>query len=160
MEVPNADPVGNMPPMDDDMGGGMPMGDEIPPMDDNSMDSEPPMGSEGPDDMGPDMPPMDDNGPEEASEGGNSEIDDIFSQLNTEDQASVIKYAKSMIKDNGEQDTPSAPDMQAESVKKIKKLVTEIVNNILGSDDEDSQRPDNQVRNKRAKSNSPFVTKY
>ena len=145
--------------MDDNMGGSMPMEDEIPPMDNNGPD-EAPMGGEGPDDMGSDMPPMDDNGLDEAPEGGNSEIDGIFSQLNTEDQASVIKYAKSMIKDNGEQDTPPAPDMQAESVKKIKKLVTEIVNNILGSDDEDSQRPDNQVRNKRARNNSPFVTKY
>lgn len=145
--------------MDNDMGG-MPMEDEMPPMNSNGMDSEPLIGSEGPDDMGSDMPPMDNNGSNEAPEGGNSEIDDIFSQLNTEDQASVIKYAKSMIKDNGEQDTPPAPDMQAESVKKIKKLVTEIVNNILGSDNEDSQRSDNQVRNKRARNNSPFVTKY
>jgi hypothetical protein len=159
LEVPNADPVGNIPPMDDGMGD-MPMGNEMPPMNGNGMDSEPPIGSEGPDDMGSDMPPMDDKGSDEAPVEGNSEIDDIFSKLNTEDQASVIKYAKSMVKDNGEQDTPPAPDMQAESVKKIKKLVTEIVNNILGSDDEESQRPDNQVRNKRARNNSPFVTKY
>ena len=149
-----------MPPMDNGIGDEMPMGDDMPPMDGNGMDSEPPMGDEGPDSMDSDMPPMDDKGPDEASVEGNSEIDDIFSKLNTEDQASVIKYAKSMVKDNGEQDTSPAPDMQAESVKKIKKLVTEIVNNILGSDDEESQRPDNQVRNKRARNNSPFVTKY
>lgn len=158
--MPNADPIGNMPPMDNGIGDEMPMGNDIPPMDGNGMDSEPPMGDEGPDSMDSDMPPMDDKGPDEASVEGNSEIDDIFSKLNTEDQASVIKYAKSMVKDNGEQDTSPTPDMQAESVKKIKKLVTEIVNNILGSDDEESQRPDNQVRNKRARNNSPFVTKY
>lgn len=158
--MPNTDPIGYTPPMDNGIGDEMPMGDDIPPMDDNGMDSEPPMGDEGPDSMGSDMPPMDDKGPDEASVEGNSEIDDIFSKLNTEDQASVIKYAKSMVKDNGEQDTSSASDMQAESVKKIKKLVTEIVNNILGSDDKESQRPDNQVRNKRARNNSPFVTKY
>lgn len=146
MDAPMDDPMGGMPPMDgsDDGMGEEPMGGDMPPMD-------------GPENEAPDM----------GAEGGNNEIDDIFNKLSTEDQAAVIKYAKSMAKDDEEEsDEPApnpegdAPDMQAESInKKLRNFVNEIVNNILGDNDE-VERPDNKIRNKKAKTNSPFVTQY
>ena len=142
-----ADPMGGAP---DPMGGDMPMDD-------------PAMGGDmGADPMGGESPDMPEGDGGMAPEGGNSEIDGVFNQLGTEDQASVLKYAKSMLKnsDSGEGMPPAEPDMQAESVKHIKGLVTEIVNDILGSNEEGTDRPDTTIRNKRAVGNSPFVTKY
>lgn len=146
------------------------MGDSMPPME-GGMDSDP-MGTPqipdvGGDDMGnnpmdDNMPPVGDDTPDDGegmpSEGENQEIDDIFSKLSTEDQASVVKYAKSMVKDDA--DEGEMPDMQAESKKHIRNIVTEVINNILGNEDNGGERPDNRIRNKRARSNSPFVTKY
>lgn len=83
----------------DDTMGGAPM----PPMGDE-MGSEP-NGEIGGEDEN--MPPMeDDNEPigndETDSADGNSEIDGIMDGLSTEDQAAVVKYAKSLSDDNDE----------------------------------------------------------
>lgn len=129
------DPMANPAPMDSDV-----MGGDIPPADDG-------------------MGAMPDGGEGIPAEGDNQEIDDIYSQLSTEDQASVLKYAKSMVKDNGSEEG-GMPDMQAETKKHIRSIVTEVVNSILGSEENGGVRPDNRIRNKRAKGNSPFVTKY
>lgn len=150
------------------------MGDTMPPMD-GGMDSDPMGGPQlpdvggdgmGDDPMGGEIPSGDggmddtpDGGEGMTTDGGNQEIDDIFGQLSTEDQASVLKYAKSMVKDNGGNDG-GMPDMQAESKQNIRNIVTEVINNILGNEDNGGERPDNKIRNKRAGSNSPFVTKY
>lgn len=104
---------------------------------------QPPM--EGPEDMGPgldEQPPMDDE--EMPGEGGGSEIDDIFSKLDTEKQAAVIKYAKSQL---------------GESVNNEEALVTEIENEILK--DKKEGKVKEKIKNKKVdKKNSPFVTKY
>ena len=107
------------------------------PMDQPEMD--------GPDSMGPSM----DDGemPEEPAPSKNNEIDDIFSKLDTEKQAAVIKYAKSMV----DGDAVSEPTNEEQ-------VVTEIVNNIL---DDQEQRPeerkDMKIRNKKVTMSSPFV---
>ena len=112
---------------------------------------QPPMG--GPEDMGPgldEQPPMggedpmdDAEMPEGNNAEGNGEIDDIFSQLDTEKQAAVIKYAKSMLGEGVESE----------------KLVTEIENEIL-ADRQDKEKKE-KIRNKSVdKAKNPFVTKF
>ena len=94
------------------------------------------------DGMGPDMeeqPPMDDQVTPDDTVGG-SEIEDIFSQLDTEKQAAVLKYAKSMV-ENVEHGN----------------LVTEIENEILVDREEKQKEKINKDVDKK---NNPFVTKY
>jgi len=107
---------------------------------------QPPM--EGPEDIGPgldEQPPMDDE--EMPGEGGGSEIDDIFSKLDTEKQAAVIKYAKSQL---GESKINESDDY----------LVTEIENEIL-ADRKKNENKKEKIKNPKVnKKNNPFVTKY
>lgn len=107
----------------------------MPPMQPN-MDMQGDMGSDfmgGPMDMPNDM----------NDSAGNSEIDDIFSKLDTEKQAAVIKYAKSMVSDKEDEG-----QMDEE-------LVTEITNEILDERNKEDEE-DKKIRNPRIKT-SPFI---
>lgn len=111
-------------------------------------------GMEGPQDMGTDMGPEEPEMPEpemNAQDGqANSEIDDIFSKLDTEKQAAVIKYAKSMV----DGDAQPEPEMNEEQV------VTEITNNIMGDEDKKPEhKEDQKIRNSKITSSNPFITK-
>ena len=53
------------------------------------------------------------------------------------------------------------PDMPMESKKNIGKLVNEIVNSVLSDfDDDESDREDNIIRNKKVSDANPFKSKY
>lgn len=110
---------------------------------------QPPM--EGLEDMGPDLGegPMggeDQMGDQEIPDnGGGNEIDDIFSQLDTEKQAAVIKYAKSMVGES--------------VIHEDDNLVTEIENEIL-ADRQDKGKKEKIKNNSVNKANNPFVTKF
>ena len=114
-------------------------------------------------------PPM-----EEEPKEDKSEIDGIFNKLDTEKQAAVIKYAKSMVNDTDDEKAQDGdggmpephmedevPDGMTESKKGLNDLVNEIVNNILSdmetSDDED--RRDNKIRNRKISTDNPYVSK-
>ena len=100
-------------------------------------------------DMGSDLMGGQDDMPDDLGDtSSNSEIDDIFSKLDTEKQAAVIKYAKSMV--NNE---PEDKNMDEE-------LVTEITNDILGDmDNKVEDEEDTKVRNKQITSDNPFIHK-
>ena len=115
-----------------------------------------------------DMNPMDDMGQQDggedfADEKPDSEINDIFSKLDTEKQAAVIKYAKSMVSDDEVAgDGNNEPMPMPESRELIDKMVNEIVNNIMSDDDKkkDNERKTGEpVKNKKVTSSNPFVTK-
>lgn len=132
--------IGQMPPSD--------MPEPPIPMDDN----------EAPENDMPE-PPMDDE-----QKGETSEIDRIFDKLDTEKQAAVIKYAKSMVNDSDGNDIPDdndGPGDMTESKEGMDNLVNEIVNNILSDmetgDDED--RRDNIIRNKKITTSNPYISK-
>lgn len=113
-------------------------------------------------------PPMDDT--KEAPEEGNNEIDDIFGKLNTEKQAAVIKYAKSMVDDNEEGDNEETSDeapedgmpddkMKMESKENLGNLVNEIINSILDDDEEEDSREDDKIRNTKVTKDNPYISK-
>lgn len=120
----------------------MNMNEPMPPMTPN-MDMQGDMGSN-----------FDDNGELDAPDNPNgksdSEIDDIFSKLDTEKQAAVIKYAKSMIDDNDEPNNDEVDEA----------LVTEITNNILDDMNQDTEDvEDTKIRNKKVTKDNPFLSK-
>ena len=93
----------------------------------------------------PDTPEMDDNGDGKSD----SEIDSIFSKLDTEKQAAVIKYAKSMV---GGDDADGEPDSEG--------IVNEIANNILdGKREKPEKDEDRRIRNRKVTVSNPFVSK-
>ena len=115
-----------------------------------------------------DMNPMDDMGQQDGGEDfedekPDSEINDIFSKLDTEKQAAVIKYAKSMVSDDEVAgDGNNEPMPMPESRELIDKMVNEIVNNIMSDDDKkkDNERKTGEpVKNKKVTPSNPFVTK-
>ena len=135
------------------------------------MPSAPPMPMDGGDAPEGDMPepPMEEDPKEDKSE-----IDSIFNKLDTEKQAAVIKYAKSMVNDaDDEEDSDGdggmpeppmedeAPGGMIESKKGLNSLVNEIVNNILSDmetgDDED--RRDDKLRNRKISTDNPYISK-
>ena len=139
-DIQQPEGIGQMPPSD--------MPEPQTPMDDN----------EEPEDGMPESP-MD-----EGPKGETSEIERIFDKLDTEKQAAVIKYAKSMVNDsdgNGIPDENEGPGDMTESKEGMDNLVNEIVNNILSDmetgDDED--RRDNIIRNKNITANNPYISK-
>lgn len=83
----------------------------------------------------------------EGDEKANSEIDDIFSKLDTEKQAAVIKYAKSMV------------DGDAVSDDKGDDMVTEITNSIIDDKSVKNEGDGEKIRNKKITSSNPFITK-
>ena len=135
------------------------------------MPSAPPMPMDGGNTPEGDMPepPMEEDPKEDKSE-----IDGIFNKLDTEKQAAVIKYAKSMVNDTDDEEDSDgdggmpeppmedeAPGGMIESKKGLNSLVNEIVNNILSDmetgDDED--RRDDKIRNKKISTDNPYVSK-
>lgn len=82
--------------------------------------------------------------------GDDSEINDIFSKLDIEKQAAVIKYAKSMV---GEQKSYGS-EMPCED-----EIVTEITNNILDDKNKPNNGEDDKIRNKKVTKDNPFITK-
>ena len=137
----------------------------------NDMPSAPPMPMDGGNTPEGDMPePQMEEEPKEDK----SEIDSIFNKLDTEKQAAVIKYAKSMVNDTDDEKAQDGdggmpephmedevPDGMTESKKGLNDLVNEIVNNILSdmetSDDED--RRDNKIRNRKISTDNPYISK-
>lgn len=137
----------------------------------NDMPQEPPMPMDGGDVPEGDMPepPM-----EEEPKEDKSEIDGIFNKLDTEKQAAVIKYAKSMVNDtDGEEGSDGdggmpeapmedkAPDDMMESKSGLNNLVNEIVNNILSDmeTDDNEDRRDDKIRNKKITTDNPYISK-
>lgn len=83
----------------------------------------------------------------------NGEIDDIFSKLDTEKQAAVIKYAKSMINDKENDD-------EVEETDEDEEMVNEIANNILDDiSKKSSEIKDKKIRNTKITNDNPFVAK-
>lgn len=139
------------------MGDGDPMNAPEPPMPEGGPDMDEPMDS-------PEPPTPDDDGNED-----NSEINDIFDKLDTEKQAAVIKYAKSMVNgtEEDDDDTPEppmpegGPDMPMESKRGLNNLISEIVNNILSDMEtgEEEDRRDDKIRNKKVTKDNPYISK-
>lgn len=124
----------------DDMGGDMPQGPDD-------------MGVDPNDDMGDNMP----QGPDEM-EGGEdkNELMGIFDNLSVEDKAAVIKYAKSMSNDEGEDEAPSmGNEMPMESRRKYKRIIDETINDVL-DDYEGTKRPQKKLPNCRRRM-TPFT---
>lgn len=94
-----------------------------------------------------DMPDMNDGGDK-----SDSEINDIFNQLDTEKQAAVIKYAKSMV-DNKSGNDESQPDVNEEQI------VNEITNNILDDRKDENNDNEEKIRNKKITNSNPFISK-
>lgn len=140
---------------------------DTPPMDEPPI---PPMGNEPPapaPDMNEPEPPIDD-APigDEPKDDDNDEIMSLIDKLSIEDKLAAKKYIQSMVDDNdgGEEkkeETPE-PDMPMESKKNIGKLVNEIVNSVLSDfdDDDESDREDKIIRNKKVSDANPFKSKY
>ena len=146
--MPNQDtPEDNMPPMDGNVGGMPPIGDDMPPIDEPNND----------------MPPIDDgpeNEPKGDEKGEASEIDSIFDKLDTEKQAAVIKYAKSMIGDT-EDEAPKGDEMPMENTKRLSDMINEIINNVLSDEEtnDDEDRADKKIRNPKVTTENPFKSK-
>ena len=146
--MPNQDtPEDNMPPMDGNVGGMPPIGDDMPPIDEPNNDK----------------PPIDDgteNEPKGDEKDEASEIDSIFDKLNTEKQAAVIKYAKSMIGDT-EDEAPKGDEMPMENTKRLSDMINEIINNVLSDEEtnDDEDRADKKIRNPKVTTENPFKSK-
>jgi hypothetical protein len=146
-----------MPPMGDgnDMGGDQMMGNEDPNAmgenDPNMMDGQDAsmgdqmMGNEGPNAMGG-----------EPSQ-GNEELDSVVSNLSTEDQAAVLKYAKSMADDNNGEESNG---MMPESRRNYRNIIDETINSILYGDDEKVTRSDTRLPKRYRGKNSPFNSPF
>jgi len=130
-----------MPPMGaDDMGMEDPnMGGEMP------MDNQDPMGGEDPNAM---------NG------GEDDELMDIINNLSIEDKAAVTKYAKSMADDSeGGEDPNMGDDMPMESIRSIKSIIDETINDVL-DDREGTKRPEKKMPRQYKGMSSPFKSPF
>lgn len=137
-----------------DMSGGMPdpnmgpdmNGDPNVPTDDPNM-----MGGEDPNAMGPeDMP--------EEPQQGNDELSNVVNNLSLEDQAAVLKYAKSMQKD----DEGGNDDMMPEGRQiHYDKIINEVIADILHDTEKNGiERPETKLPKRYRKMNSPFNSPY
>ena len=176
MEIPQED-LGDdmmgddsMPPMDDsgmDMGGAP---DDMGGMPDD-MGGEDPMAG-GPDDMGgaPDDMGGEDptaEGPDDMGEepddmgGGNGhdELMQIADQLDTEDEAALIKYGKSMVGDSAGGDEGG---MMPESRFSFSRIIDETLGSLLDKKKESgTKRPGKKLNSKqRDNKSNPFVSPY
>ena len=155
-----------MPPMDDNMPSEPPM--------DEPMNNEPPMGNDATDEppMGDSEPPMDDEPPMGGEGGGNTqEIDDIFNQLDIEDQSAVLKYARSMTNGNGGGDMgndeppmgnePPSNGMPMESrrYKHLDRIIEDVLGREVRGKDRETKRNSKYVTNNNVDGVSPFVSK-
>lgn len=141
----------------------------LPPMKDDPMDipSTPPMGTEPPIGDVPPMPtklPVEDkpsmgDGPSNNGSQATSEIEEIFSELNTEQRAATIKYAKSMT-NNNQSDSSPMPPMATEGKKYLQAVINEIVNNIINNEEsqEEVDMQDKKIRNRKVTVNNPNIS--
>jgi len=130
-----------MPPMGaDNMGMEDPnMGGEMP------MDNQDPMGGEDPNVM---------NG------GEDDELMDIINNLSIEDKAAVTKYAKSMADDSeGGEDPNMGGEMPMESIRSIKSIIDETINDVL-DDREGTKRPEKKMPRQYKGMSSPFKSPF
>lgn len=137
----------------------------MPPMD-NGMDGEPPM-EMGDDSMmdssqdtnASEIPPIDDGIGNDSLQ-GNDELSSVMDKLSTEDQAAVLKYAKSMADDSGEDDMNSDDGTMPESFYKYGNIIDEAINSIIYQDDVNHARREEKLpkryRGKKTPFNSPF----
>lgn len=166
-----------MPPMGDDSGmdmGGMPddMGGEDPmaggPDDMGGMPDD--MGGEdsmagGPDDMGEEPDDMGGEdpmagGPDDMGGGnGHDELMQIADQLDTEDEAALIKYGKSMVDDSG---SPEGGMDMPESRFNFGKIIDETLDSLINKpEDNGIKRPVKKLNTKqRDNKTNPFVSPY
>ena len=166
-----------MPPMGDDSGmdmGGMPddMGGEDPmaggPDDMGGMPDD--MGGEdsmagGPDDMGEEPDDMGGEdpmagGPDDMGGGnGHDELMQIADQLDTEDEAALIKYGKSMVDDSASGDDGG---MMPESRFNFSRIIDETLGSLLDKKkDNGTERPGKKLNSKqRGNKSNPFVSPY
>lgn len=146
----------------------------MPPMGDgNDMGEDQMMGNEDPSAMGENDPNMMD-GQDAPIEGqmmgnedpnaiggepsqGNEELDSVVSNLSTEDQAAVLKYAKSMADDNNGEESNG---MMPESRRNYRNIIDETINSILYGDDEKVTRPDTRLPKRYRGKNSPFNSPF
>lgn len=144
-----------------------PMGDAIPPMEDDSMGGDPSM--EDPNDMGSEMPPMD--GQEDMGEemppmsngnmGGepNQELMDTIGQLGMEDQNAVLKYAKSMIDDGDGQDTMTNDNqMPMESTERFNSIISEIIQDFFDDNKKEVRDTNKKITNNKINKRNPFIS--
>lgn len=143
-----------MPPMDDGMGiddpnmmGGDPNAMGSDPNMDGGQNEQPPM--DGSNMMGNEDPSME-------QPQGNAELDDVVSNLSTEDQAAVLKYAKSMADDNGGNDNGMMP----ESRRSYRNIIDETINSIIYGDDDKVTRPETRLPKRYRGKNSPFNSPF
>lgn len=154
-----------MPPMGDS---GMNMGGEDPMAGGPDMGAEDPMAG-GPDDMGGAPDDMggegpDAGGPEEGGapddmggSNGHDELMQIADQLDTEDEAALIKYGKSMVGDSAGEEP-----MMPESRINFSKIIDETISSLLDKKKESgTKRPGKKLNSKqRDNKSNPFVSPY
>lgn len=107
-------------------------------------------------------PPMDDPN---VGNGEDDELMDIINSLSIEDKAAVTKYAKSMANDSndgneepnemGAEDPSMGGDMPMESRQNIKRIIDEIVGDIL-DDRKDTKRDKKELPRDYKKMDTPF----
>lgn len=157
MESGNVGDVGDLnnapvPPPND----GIDMGNEMP---DPNMGGEPNVGMEGPNMMDGEPNAMGpDAGMENAPQEGNDELNNVVSNLSLEDQAAVLKYAKSMQKDNeGNND-----GMMPESRKtRYNNILNEVIADILHDTEKTGiKRQETKLPRRYKNMNSPFNSPY
>ena len=153
MEIPNSNPLGG------DMDG---MADvdnaPMPPMGADDMEMEDPnMGGEMPMDN---QDPMGGDDPNAMNGGEDDELIDIINNLSIEDKAAVTKYAKSMADDSeGGEDPNMGGEMPMESIRSIKSIIDETINDVL-DDREGTKRPEKKMPRQYKGMSSPFKSPF
>jgi hypothetical protein len=152
------DDMGDIP---DDMGGEDPMAGGPDDMGGapGDMGGEDPMAG-GPDDMGGAPDDMGE-GPEDMGGGnGHDELMQVADQLDTEDEAALIKYGKSMVDDSAAGGDDGG--MMPESRFSFSRIISETLGSLLDKKDNDGiERPGKKLNSKlRGKKGNPFVSPY
>jgi hypothetical protein len=131
----------------------------MPPMGpDDDMGMNDPMGGDDPNAMGGDEPPM--GGPDDMGGGnGHEELMQIADQLDTEDEAALIKYGKSMVDDSG---SPEGGMDMPESRFNFGKIIDETLDSLINKpEDSGIKRPVKKLNTKqRDNKTNPFVSPY
>ena len=130
-----------------------PMGsDDMGMMDGQNGMGEEPMGGEEPTDMGGDQP---------MGSGDDDELMSVINNLSMEDKAAVLKYAKSM-EDNGGEEIPqdNGGMMPMESRKSIRNIIDETINDVLNDNGEGTERPKKELPKEYRGMKNPFKSPY
>jgi hypothetical protein len=159
LEIPNSNPIGG------DAGGMDGMDAPAPPMDADPMMGDQSMG-------GPEMtdePIPGDQGdvdapdqPEGSEE--DSELNDVLDKMSIEDKAAVLKYAKSIVDDSGQEegdDSMQVPDdnMMPEARRSFMDIIDETINSFMDDEDEETtDRPDKRMPRKYRNGGNPEIS--